>query len=205
MKMERKHPHRPFPPFRPHMPFGPKLVKEMSRLVFLWTISEESEGITGYELQKNYNAKQTTVYRVLKDMEEKELLVSEEMIVKGRAQRLYKITEKGKEYLIELREKWTTRITFLTEIAPVGMRPPPIFRRRSRIHDYLKKVETKEEMLEFLEGYKEHINRRKNQLENRLKNYDNNLDKLDEIIKKVSEKDTFDQEDKEQLVKEYFK
>ncbi len=205
MKMERKHPRRPMPHFRPHLPFGPKLVKEMSRLVFLWTISEETEGITGYELQKNYKAKQTTVYRVLKEMEEKELLTSEETIIKGRAQRLYKITEKGKEYLIELREKWTTRITFLAEIAPVGMRPPPIFRRRSRVHDYLKKVETKEEMLEFLEGYKEHINRRKTQVEKRLKHYESNLDKLDEIYKKVSEKETFDQEDKEQLVKEYFK
>ena len=205
MKMERKHPRRPFPTFRPHLPFGPKFVKEISRLVFLWTISEESEGITGYELQKNYKAKQTTVYRVLKGMEEKELLTSEETIVKGRAQRLYKITEKGKEYLIELREKWTTRIAFLTDITPIGMHPPPIFRRKSKIHDYLKKVETKEEMLEFLEGYKEHINRRKTQLEKRLKNYVDNLDKLDEIIRKVSEKDTFDQEDKKQLVKEYFK
>ena len=72
--MHGKPPHRHFPPFRPHLPFGPKLVKEMSRLVFLWTISEEPEGITGYELQKNYKAKQTTVYRALKSMEEKGLL-----------------------------------------------------------------------------------------------------------------------------------
>ncbi|MBK5114904.1 MAG: PadR family transcriptional regulator [Candidatus Heimdallarchaeota archaeon] len=203
--MERKHPHRPMSPFRPHMPFGPKLVKELSRLVFLWTISEESEGITGYELQKNYQAKQTTVYRVLKGMEDKELLTSEETIVKGRAQRLYKITDKGNEHLVELREKWTTRIAFLTEITPFGKHPPPIFRRRSRIHDYLNKVETKEEMLEFLDEYKNHINRRKTQLESRIKHYEENLVKLDEISKKVSEKETFDQEDKEQLVQEYFK
>jgi DNA-binding PadR family transcriptional regulator len=205
IKMDRKHHSRPFPPFRPHLPFGPKLVKEMSRLVFLWTISEEPEGITGYELQKNYKAKQTTVYRTLKGMEERELLISEETIVKGRAQRLYKITDKGKEYLVELREKWTTRIAFLTDIAPFSKHPPPIFRRRSRIHDYLKKVETKEDMLEFLVGYKNYITRRRTQLENRLKHYDSNLERLDEIFKKVSDKETFDKEDKERLVEEYFK
>ncbi|NHJ33590.1 MAG: PadR family transcriptional regulator, partial [Asgard group archaeon] len=148
--MHRRPPHKQFPPFRPHLPFGPKLVKEMSRLVFLWTISEEPEGITGYELQKNYKAKQTTVYRTLKGMEERDLLTSEETIVSGRAQRLYKITDKGRDYLAELREKWTTRIAFLTDIAPISKHPPPFFRRKSRVHDYLKKIETKEEMLEFL-------------------------------------------------------
>ena len=63
--------HRPYEQhrFRPPMPFGPGMVKEMSQLVFLWTISEETEGITGYDLQKNYKVKQTNVYRTLKGME----------------------------------------------------------------------------------------------------------------------------------------
>jgi DNA-binding PadR family transcriptional regulator len=202
--MDRRHPPRPFPSFRPHLPFGPKLVKEMSHLVFLWTISETPEGITGYELQKNYKVKQTTVYRTLKDMEDLGLLASEETIVKGRAQRLYKITEKGREHLVDLREMWTARIAFLTDIAPFSKHPPPIFRRRSRIHEYLEKVETKEEMLEFLAEYKEYLTHRKTQLLNRINHYDKNLEKLEEVIKIVSEKETFDQEDKEQLVKEYF-
>ncbi len=202
--MERKHHSGFFPPFRPHLPFGPKLVKEMSQLVFLWTISEAPEGITGYELQKDYKVKQTTVYRTLKSMEDLELLSSEETIFKGRAQRLYKITDKGKEHLVDLREMWTARIAFLTDITPFGKHPPPIFRRRSRMHDYLEMVETKEEMLEFLEDYKEYITRRKTQLMNRLEHFEKNLEKLEEVIKKVSEKETFDQEDKEQLVKDYF-
>lgn len=203
--MFRKHPHRPFPPFRPHMPFGPGLIKEMSQLVFLWTISENPEGITGYELQKNYKTKQTNVYRALKYMEDEGFLSSEETIITGRAQRLYKITEKGKERLTELRETWTTRIAFLTDIAPIGKHSPPFFRRRPGIQEYWEKIETKDEMLEFLSRYKEHIIRRKTHLENRLKNYENNLEKLDAIIKKVSEKEIFDNEDKEQLMKEYFK
>ena len=150
-KRPPSHRFRPFHP--PPMPFGPHMIKEMSQLVFLWTIAEETEGITGYDLQKNYTAKQTNVYRTLKEMEDEGYLSSEETIIKGRAQKIYKITEQGLERLKELREKWTNRIAFLTDIVPPERfyPHPPRRSKYDRFVDQMMHFETKEEALEYMD------------------------------------------------------
>lgn len=204
--MQRRSPYEHHQ-FRPAMPFGPGMVKEMSQLVFLWTISEETEGITGYDLQKNYKVKQTNVYRTLKGMEEKGLITSEEAIVKGRAQKLYKITEQGREKLRELRENWTNQIAFLSDIVP----PPrgSLIRirhsKRPSLIEQLKKFKTKEEAKKFLHDLEKHYERRKEQLQQRMINLNSTLKSITEITTKVEKMDGYSTEEIEKIIQEMTK
>ena len=189
--------------FRPKMPFGPPMVKEMMYLVFLWTISEESEGITGYELMKTYGIKRSNVYRALNELEEDlGFLTSEEKIVEGRAQRLYKITEKGKNHLTELRENWTRRIAFLMDITPP---PPPPMGHYPHAHirkhrtdlfiDQLSKFKTKEEALTFLQNAKEHFKERIKRYEKRIDDLNISLTSFNEIESKINEDERYNPEE----------
>ena len=204
--MQRQNPYQ-HPRFRPPMPFGPGMVKEMSQLVFLWTIAEETEGITGYDLQKNYKVKQTSVYRTLKDMEEKGYIISEETIVNGRAQRLYHITEKGKEKLRELRENWTNQIAFLSDITP----PPrgPLIRirhsRRPTLIEQLKKFTTKEEVMKYLSDLEKHYEGRKLQLQQRMLNLNTTIKTIGDITSKVDKLDEYNIEEVEKIIQEMTK
>ncbi|NHJ39835.1 MAG: winged helix DNA-binding protein [Asgard group archaeon] len=195
--------------FRPTMPFGPPMVKEMMYLVILWTISEESEGITGYDLMKTYGIKRSNVYRSLRDLEEElGYLTSEEKIVEGRAQKLYKITDKGKDYLSELREQWTRRIAFLMDITPpphppLGEHYPPHPRKR-RIELFIEQFsefKTKEEALTFIQNAREHFQGRMNRYEDRINNLKTSLDSIDEIEEKIKQKETYDSKEIIQYVK----
>lgn len=201
--------HKPYEQhrFRPAMPFGPGMVKEMSQLVFLWTISEETEGITGYDLQKNYKVKQTNVYRTLKDMEEKGYITSEEAIVKGRAQKLYKITEQGKVKLRELRDDWTNQIAFLSDIIPPPRRPLIRIRhsRRPSLIEQLKKFKTKEEAKKFLQALEKHYEKRKEQLQQRMINLNSTLKIITEITIKVEKMDDYSTEEIEKIIQEMAK
>ncbi|HUT81928.1 MAG TPA: PadR family transcriptional regulator [Candidatus Bathyarchaeia archaeon] len=202
--MFRRHDFRHMPPFRPNMPFGPNMIKEMSQLVFLWNISEAIDGITGYELQKNYNAKQTNVYRILKEMEDEGYLSSEETIVNGRAQKLYQITENGKDRLKGLRETWTNKVAFLTDIIPPEKRPIPPFHLQTnqRALEIISEIKTKDEMLEYLQWYMDHFDRRKKHLEKRLINTESNIELINGIITEIKKMEQYNPLKAEQLIKE---
>ncbi|NHK30746.1 MAG: PadR family transcriptional regulator [Asgard group archaeon] len=195
--------------FRPTMPFGPPMVKEMMYLVILWTISEESEGLTGYELMKTYGIKRSNVYRSLKELEEElGYLISEEKIVDGRAQRLYKITEKGKSHLSELRENWTRRIAFLMDItppppSPMGHHHPPYPRkRRSDLFiDQISKFKTKEETLAFIQNAREHFKGRIKRYEKRIDGLKISLKSFDDIESKINQEEKYNPEEITQFVK----
>ena len=205
--MQQQNPYQ-HPRFRPPMPFGPGMVKEISQLVFLWTIAEETEGITGYDLQKNYKIKQTNVYRTLKDMEDKGFILSEETIVNGRAQKLYHITETGNEQLRLLREDWTSQIAFLADITP----PPPrghLIRirpgRRPTLIEQLKKFQTKEEVLKFLSDLEKHYEGRKTQLQQRMLNLNTTIKTISDISKKVEKIEEYTIEEVEKIIQEMTK
>jgi DNA-binding PadR family transcriptional regulator len=185
------------------MPFGPNLVKEMSQLVFLWTISEELEGITGYDLKENYNVKQTNVYRTLGEMEEQGYIIANEKIVKGRAQKLFSITEKGKVRLKDLREKWTTKIAFLSDIAP----PRPLFAseykgRHRNFFDSLEEIKSKEEMLQYLHYLQRRTKRHEQFLEERLQRTTKNTKILAETVEFIETQKDYDTKEVKELIKE---
>lgn len=189
--------------FRPTMPFGPPMVKEMMYLVILWTVSEESEGITGYELMKTYGIKRSNVYRSLRELE-KELgyLISKEKIVEGRAQKLYKITDKGKDYLSELREHWTRRIAFLMDITPPPSLPidqhhlpHPRKRRTDLFIEQLSEFKTKEEALIFIQDAREYFKGRIKRYKERIDGLKISLKSIDEIESKINQEEIYDSEE----------
>ncbi|MGC9777733.1 MAG: PadR family transcriptional regulator [Candidatus Heimdallarchaeota archaeon] len=202
--MFRRHPPSRFHPFRPPMPFGPGMIKDMSQLVFLWTISESPDGITGYDLYKNYEAKQTNVYRTLKEMEVEGFITSTETIVKGRAQKIYKITEKGSERLKNLREEWTNKIAFLIDIVPPerGYHPIKGKKREPRIIRDLRELKTKDEVLDYLEHVKKYYKGRKNRLAKRMENLDQTVKEVDEVIVNVNKQEPFSKEETEKTIRE---
>ncbi|NHJ83945.1 MAG: PadR family transcriptional regulator [Asgard group archaeon] len=206
--MHRPPPFWRFDHFRPALPFGPHMVKELSQLVFLWTISEEPEGITGYDLQKNYGTKQTNVYRTLKEMEDEELIIAEETISKGRAQKLYKITEKGKEYLTALRQNWTNKIAFLTDIVPLEQEAPPYAFRRHHPPPMIEKIysfESKEEAINYLTYIKSHYQVRKDRVAKRIERIKKTIESIDVAIDEITKLDAYDPKKAEEIVEDILK
>ncbi|MFW9916378.1 MAG: hypothetical protein ACFFGZ_12295 [Candidatus Thorarchaeota archaeon] len=110
-------------PFGDELEFGKAIFKEQQRLLFLWSIMEAKDGVTGYELQNLYGIPQTNVYRLLNEMKKEELVDIVEKVEDGRAQKRYIINPKGLEHLTELRQKTVRGVSFLNDIIAVA--PPP--------------------------------------------------------------------------------
>lgn len=200
-----------FRKFRPPMPFGPPMFKELNQLIFLWTISEETEGMTGYQLQKSYNISQTSVYRTLKEMEDEGYLEVKETIEKGRANKSYKITEKGRERISNLRENWGSQIAFLSDIVPPER---TIFSHMGRRHHHkhpgpfskaLKNIKSKEDALNFARVMNERMKRTKSRLQHRLEGIESLQDKIDDTIKDMEESEETDSKKLIETINNLFK
>jgi DNA-binding PadR family transcriptional regulator len=101
--------------------------EKFRQLVLLWSVDQASadgKGITGYELKTLFNVPQTTVYRALGELENKKLVSSEELIVDGRAQKRFTLTNDGKVALDDLKKSVAGKITFLFEMLAPDMAIP---------------------------------------------------------------------------------
>ncbi|MHA1521143.1 MAG: hypothetical protein ACTSRK_13245 [Promethearchaeota archaeon] len=99
--------------------------KEMQTLILLTKIKNETEGISGYQLQEHFDLPRGTLLRMLSSLEQKESLETREEIINGRANKFYTITKDGEEFLEELKMKWADRNAEIDELAPFenyGMR-----------------------------------------------------------------------------------
>jgi DNA-binding PadR family transcriptional regulator len=111
------------PPFpmghsRPPVPIGRESFQEIRDYMLLLIISEQSKGITGYQLQEKYHLPRGTLVRTLLDLEERGYLYTNEEIVDGRPNKFYLITSKGRKFLEDLKLKWATIFGTLAEINP---------------------------------------------------------------------------------------
>ena len=79
-------------------------------------IAAHSDGITAYQLQSNYHFPRSNVIRYLGQLEESEFLTIEECILDGRANKLYTLSQKGFDYLAELKLKWKKRFAMMDEL-----------------------------------------------------------------------------------------
>ncbi|WP_457558181.1 PadR family transcriptional regulator [Candidatus Harpocratesius sp.] len=92
--------------------------REMQLLVILTKIQQETDGITGYQLQELYAIPRGSLIRLLKWLEEKNYVGTREEIVNGRTNKFYTITEDGAQHLEEIRVKWAERGEILDDLAP---------------------------------------------------------------------------------------
>ncbi|HME55146.1 MAG TPA: PadR family transcriptional regulator [Candidatus Lokiarchaeia archaeon] len=106
--------------FRMGPPRSPPFAEfeKLRELIFLYQIQVASPagGITGYELKTLFSIPQTSVYRALSDLEEKNLIKPSEKIVEGRAQKRYMLTEDGETQLEEMKHAIAGKLLFLFEI-----------------------------------------------------------------------------------------
>lgn len=203
-----------FKSFGPPPIFGPSMLKEMNHLIFLWAISDEKNGITGYNLQKIFDADtdenedkpnqpNTTIYRTLKHLEKNNFLEIEQKIVNGRAQKVYRITPLGLEKLKKLKENWTNIISFL--VPPEGLSFP--FMRHVRhphfLH-HLNEIETKQDAVDFFVNIKNMLENMENKMESRLEHIKNAKNILADSISTLENSNNFNPNDFKGVVLEIF-
>ncbi|MHA1792368.1 MAG: PadR family transcriptional regulator [Promethearchaeota archaeon] len=93
-----------------------KMRRSFSHFIILSILNADDAEIHGYELKKRIEAEfgdtkeffetDSSIYPVLTDLRKKGLLDFKERIVSGRTQKLYYITDKGKELLPEMERQY---------------------------------------------------------------------------------------------------
>ncbi|MHA1680664.1 MAG: PadR family transcriptional regulator [Promethearchaeota archaeon] len=113
-----------------------KMRRSFSHFIILSILNAGSVEIHGYELKKRIEAEfgdtkeffetDSSIYPVLSDLKKKELLDFRERIVSGRTQKLYFITERGKEILPEMERQYmyfnTKMRGFFSSLAEKGLK-----------------------------------------------------------------------------------
>jgi len=181
-------------PFGPPLPMSREEFKEIKHLMILTLLSEIPEGISGYQLQEQYNLPRGSMMRSLNELEENESLSTIQDVVKGRSQKIYKITDKGKENLENLKEKWTYQFLRMTDIAPMEQYGNPFGSQhfKSRLLRNLENIENIEDAVDIFRGYRSKFKKMYKRLQNRMENLEKTKSHLDSVITEIEKMDQFD-------------
>ncbi|MHA1699534.1 MAG: PadR family transcriptional regulator, partial [Promethearchaeota archaeon] len=181
-------------PMPPPFPFDRESLDELKVLFILQLLEETPDGITGYQLEARFKFPRTTILRRLNALVEQGLVQIEETTKEGRKLKCYKITEKGHKHLEFLKEKWTNRFALISEIAPPEQYANPFIRPHfmDEFLAYLKKLESKESVLDFVRGLRHSIRDLIKNVNVRLGLLSEIKNELDLIIKSIEHMDEFD-------------
>src|SRR6056297_3630291 len=109
----------PRPPHKPPFPFKRDVIKRIQDLFLLIIIEGQGkQGVTAYQLEKQYKYPRTSATRSLESLEGQLILESIEKTEDGRNQKIYLLTDKGKEELDDMKRNWAGRIAMWTEMIP---------------------------------------------------------------------------------------
>ena len=86
----------PIPPRPPPLALDRESFNELKHLIILVILSDKPDGLTGYSLQRKYKLSRTSVLRQLKSLEEQGYVETKVDLVSGRSQKLFTLTETGK-------------------------------------------------------------------------------------------------------------
>ncbi len=176
------------PPFPMPPPFSRKAFQDIKTFIILIIISEHQDGITGYQLQEKFKFPRGTLLRTLDDLEEKGYVKIKEDIIKGRAQKIYTISQSGRDFLEHLKMKWATQFARMSDMAP-----PEQFigeGMKAMCDEHIKNFTTKDDTEDFFRGIRSWVNSILNRIEHRRKNLlivKSELDKSIENISKIEE------------------
>ena len=185
MKCSHTH-HKIFPRdhryyrMKPHMMRQGHIYKDMKELFLLTTLDEEKEGLSGTQLQELHGFPRGNLMRSLDELEKQELIVKNE-------EKIFTITEKGRGYLEELKEKIAERNMIIDDIAPMERYANPFHRHHHRdrlIYD-LELMKNKEELVDYFRGMRARIARHRNHLEHRLEKMNMDKKELDDLIQQI--------------------
>ncbi len=186
MNMFRRNefPHRHLGFIPPPMPFRHESFNELRELFVLWLLNDEKEGITGYKLQTRFNIPRGTVLRIFENLEKNGFIVYKEETIEGRNQKLYFITDLGREHLNNLREKWSYRFSEMSDLAPPERFGHPFWRRNHRelLWKDIEKLKTKDDAVDYFRGLRYRLKRVQKRLERRAKNTSFTIEKINDLI-----------------------
>ncbi|TFG05503.1 MAG: hypothetical protein EU539_09240 [Promethearchaeota archaeon] len=178
----------PIPPF----PMDRQSFKEIRQMIILIMILDKREGITGYQLQEQYNLPRGTLLRDLDEFEYENLAGYQEKIINGRAQKIYNITETGKKYLEELKANWAVKFAMMSEMAPPEKYAPdeygfPFFSegKNKNFFEAIKNFKTKEDALDFLHGVRAWLSSNIYRLDKRKEIFEKTKSKISKLISEV--------------------
>ena len=186
--------------FKPLMSMSKESFKEMRTYFVLKILSDNPDGITGYQLQEDYHFPRTNVLRVLDDLVEQKYVKIKKDEVDGRANKLFIITDTGMNYMDELKEKWADRFSMMSDTTM------PYFSRGEK-HMLLKRIDqltSIEDAIDYFRGKRSKIKTKHSAIQERLEILENRKERLDDLIKFLEKSDKFDKAELIEQVKDWW-
>ncbi|MBY8999615.1 MAG: PadR family transcriptional regulator [Candidatus Heimdallarchaeota archaeon] len=196
------HHGRPHPPgvFRPLMSMSKESFKEMRKYFVLKILTDNPEGITGYQLQEEYHFPRTNVLRLLDILVEDKLVETKEETVEGRANKLYIITDSGIKLMEEMKEKWGERFRMMNETTM------PFFTRGEKFvfMKRIDKLDNSEDAVDYFRGLRSKIKTKQSSLKKRLDIFTETRQELDAIVDMLEKDKEFDREKLVQYINDWW-
>jgi len=191
--------------FKPPFPMKLDGFKEMKYIMILMILSDNPEGITGYQLQERFHMPRGNLLRTLDDLVELDYVKTSESVIKGRAQKFFIITEEGKKYLNDLKKKWIERVSQMPEFAAPIMQGNIFIKKALEmiLSHQLDLLETKEDGLDLFRGLRSKLNMFITKITEVLKYLTITKSELDSIIQKIETMDVLNIEEIKEMIKEF--
>ena len=200
----RRRSFRPPQPPMPPVPISREDFKEIKHFFILSIIIDKEKGINGYQLQERYNLPRGSMLRSLEELEKGEYLKITETKVEGRDQKIYFISEKGKQYLEHLKEKWANEFAVMSDMAPPEIYAHPFTRRPHRVKmmRFIEQCESKEDALDYFRGMRSKLNLSIKRLNFRIENITQIKEELNSVISNIEKMDELDKKKVKDLLKD---
>ncbi|MFX1493235.1 MAG: hypothetical protein ACFFBZ_03030 [Promethearchaeota archaeon] len=191
--------------FKPPFPMRLEGFKEMKYIMILMILSDNPEGITGYQLQERFHMPRGNLLRTLDDLVELDYVKTSEAVIKGRAQKFFIITEEGEKYLNDLKKKWIERVSQMPEFAAPIMQGNIFIKKGLEmiLSHQLDLLETKEDGLDLFRGLRSKLKMFITKLTDVLKYLTITKSELDSIIQKIEAMDVLNIEEIKEMIKEF--
>ncbi|TFF86572.1 MAG: PadR family transcriptional regulator [Promethearchaeota archaeon] len=201
------HPFLPPPPGMP-LPIDRKAFREIRHLVILMIISEYPKGITGYQLQEEYDFPRGTLVRTLSRFEEKGLLQLKDEDDGSRKKKLYIITEKGLNRLEELKKRWAKQFATMSDLMPPQEKSFRHFFREGMKFLLKKRIEecsTKEDAEDLFGGVRSQIKSMIRGLKQKEKHLEIMKNEVSSVLEKIGKMQELDINELKEMIKASFK
>ena len=191
--------------FKPPFPMTLEGFKEMKYIMVLMILSDNPKGITGYQIQERFNMPRGNLLRTLDDLVELDYVTTSESVIKGRAQKFFIITEKGKKCLDELKKKWVERFSQMPEFAAPVMQGNFFIKKGLEmiLSHQLDLLETKEDALVLFRRLRSKTEIFIAKMTEILKCLKTTKSELDSIIQKIEQMDALNIEEIKNMIKEF--
>ena len=201
-----------FPPFfgppghfRPPMPMTLESFKELKYFLALMILSENPEGITGYQFQENFGIPRGNVLRTMNTLLEMGHVKTSEIVIKGRAHKFFIITDKGQDYLSDLKEKWGKRFSQMSEMIDPNMMGNMFMKKGFELilSDQIDNMNSKEDAIDFFRGLRSKVNFLQTKTNERLNFLKNCKSELDSMVQTIEKMDKLDLEEVKRRIEEF--